>query len=162
MHEMKRKDREINDLSIIKELIDTNTVMRVAFSDENIPYIIPMNYGYKFEGEKLTFYFHSAKEGQKFNIMEKNNIVCFEIDCDHRLVEGKTACQYTFEFSSVVGVGKSYIVDTFEEKNEAMKNIMMHISKKDFDFSEKLLNVIKIWKIEVDEFKGKRRMMPKI
>ncbi len=160
MRELRKKDREITNVEEIIEVIGSQTVLRLALVDGDMPYIIPLNYGYSMNDGKLCFYFHSAKVGTKFDIIEKNNKACFEIDCEHKLIEGKVPCAYSFEFSSVVGVGKAYIIEDVNEKNIAMQNILKHITKKDFEMNEKLLSIVNLWKLEVDEYKGKRRKIP--
>ncbi len=162
MRDIIKKDREMTDVKDILRVIENNSVLRIALCDGDMPYIIPMNYAYDYVDDTLTFYFHSALKGAKLEIMEKNNNACFEIDCEHNLIEGKVACQYSFEFSSVVGVGKTEIVENPQEKIKVMKKLMKHIAKKDFDFTEKLVGILTVWKLTVSEFKGKTRKMPTV
>ena len=49
-------------------------------TDGGVPYIVPLNYGYEYADGELTFYFHSAKEGRKLEILKKNPTVCLELD----------------------------------------------------------------------------------
>lgn len=44
------------------------------------PYIIPMCFGYKLEGNHLELFFHTSPKGQKIDLIKKNNIAGFEID----------------------------------------------------------------------------------
>ena len=46
---MRRKDREVKDLNTIKEIISKCEVVRLAMCEDNIPYIVPLNYGYEFD-----------------------------------------------------------------------------------------------------------------
>ena len=48
-----------------------------------------MNFGYV-GGIEKRLYFHCANEGRKLDMIGKNNYVCFEMDSDHRLIEGKS------------------------------------------------------------------------
>ena len=43
---MRRKDREITDKNRIKEFIEKEQILRIAFYDEGDIYIVPINYGY--------------------------------------------------------------------------------------------------------------------
>jgi len=54
---MRRKDREVTDLSEIMKNCD---VCRLALNDDGFPYILPLNFGMAVNGEKITLYFHSA------------------------------------------------------------------------------------------------------
>lgn len=72
---MRRKDREITDIHTILELVSECKVCRLAMTDGGVPYIVPLNYGYEYADGALTFYFHSAKEGRKLEILKKNPTV---------------------------------------------------------------------------------------
>ena len=50
---MRRKDREITDLRQIEEILEEAQIVRVAMSDGDSPYVVPLNYGY--EPGKLFF-----------------------------------------------------------------------------------------------------------
>ena len=65
---MRRSDREITDKNKIQELITREQILRVAFYDKGEIYIVPVNYGFVYEDEKYTFYFHGAKAGRKFEL----------------------------------------------------------------------------------------------
>ena len=43
---MRRKEREITDQQIIQEIIQKSSICRIALNDGNVPYIVPLNYGY--------------------------------------------------------------------------------------------------------------------
>lgn len=75
---MRRKDREITDICAILDLVSECKVCRLAMTDGGVPYIVPLNYGYEYADGALTFYFHSAKEGRKLEILKKNPTVCLE------------------------------------------------------------------------------------
>ena len=62
---MRRKDKEIKDKKEIESIIKRAKVCRIALSDNNMPYIIPVNYGYK----NNCIYIHSASEGKKIDII---------------------------------------------------------------------------------------------
>ena len=75
---MRRKDREITHIRTILDLVSECKVCRLAMTDGGVPYIVPLNYGYEYADGALTFYFHSAKEGRKLEILKKNPTVCLE------------------------------------------------------------------------------------
>ena len=84
---MRRKDREITHIHAILDLVSECRVCRLAMTDGGVPYIVPLNYGYEYADGALTFYFHSAKEGRKLEILKKNPMVCLELDGRGELVE---------------------------------------------------------------------------
>ena len=57
---MRRRDREVTEHSEIMHILDSGKVLHLGLVDQGKPYIVPMNYGYVFEGEKLVFYLHGA------------------------------------------------------------------------------------------------------
>jgi len=152
---MRRKDREITDMSEIVSILKRCKSVDLAFFDEKYPYIVPMNFGLSYENERLTLYFHCANSGKKLELMKKNRHVCFEGDCSLSLVKGNEACTYTMEFESVVGFGKAEIIT--ENKLEALTLIMRQYSPAEsYDFNERAVKFLTVFKIEVDSVTGKR------
>jgi nitroimidazol reductase NimA-like FMN-containing flavoprotein (pyridoxamine 5'-phosphate oxidase superfamily) len=158
---MRRKDREITDINEKLDIIKKCKHCRIGLSDHNFPYIVPLNYGYSFDNEKLILYFHSAKEGTKIDIIKNNNNVCFEIDCDTKLIEGEKACNYSYEYKSIIGFGKMQIIENMTEKTAALNYIMKHQTGKDikFDYDGNEIGRVLILKMTVDSFTGKQRVM---
>jgi len=157
---MRRKDREIKEIKTIIQIIDKCDVCRLAFFDENYPYIIPLNFGYSYNSNKdnLTLYFHGATEGKKLDLSQKNNHVAFEMDCSKNLVNGETPCDYTMEFESICGNGKIEILAD-EDKIDGLKYIMKQYSDKkynDIDFDEKVVEATVVFKLKVNEITGKK------
>ena len=152
---MRRKDREINDYTEIINIISRCEVCRIAMVGNGIPYIVPMNFGYE-SADKLTLFFHSAAEGKKINILRNNNIVCFEADCAHRLIEGDSACGYGYRYQSVIGEGvAAFITDTCE-KQRALSLIMKHQTGKSFCPGEIPADNLSVFKITVNTISGKK------
>ena len=153
---MRRKDREIADKKEISEIIQRAQVCHVAMSDNDVPYIVAMNFG--FDEERSLLYFHSATSGKKLDILARNNLICFQFDIDHQLIGGDTACDWGMSFRSVVGMGRVSIVTTRQEKIEALNLIMNHYSgKKDYDYPEDQLAITNIIRVEITELTGKKK-----
>jgi nitroimidazol reductase NimA-like FMN-containing flavoprotein (pyridoxamine 5'-phosphate oxidase superfamily) len=156
---VRRKEKEITHVSEKIEVIEKNKVCRLALSENDRPYIVPLNYGYSFENGALTLYFHSAKEGKKLEIIRKNPWACFEIDGDAGLIEGDKPCEYSYAFQSVIGTGRIAFMETPEEKRMALNKLMRHMTGSDeaYDFPEKALAAVAVYKMEVEEFTGKEK-----
>jgi uncharacterized protein len=154
---MRRKDREIQDIKVIKEILDRADVCRIAIYAERAPYTVPLNYGYTWES-KLTLFFHCAKDGRKIDLLKKNNIVGIEIDTAHELKEGKEACTWGMNYRSIIGIGKVLFIEDTEEKKKALDKIMEHYryQGKPVYREEELKNVM-VGKIEVEEMSGKEK-----
>jgi len=158
---MRRKDREIQEIEDKIKIIEKCKHCRIGLSENNCPYIVTLNYGYSYdyENEKLTLFFHSATEGKKIDIIKSNNKACFEIDCDTKLKEGQKACEYGYEYKSIIGFGEITFLETNLEKIEGLNKIMQHQTgeKNDYTFDENELKNIIVFKMEVEDFTGKER-----
>ncbi len=64
---MRRKDKEIKDAKEIESIISRSDICRIALSENNSPYIVPMCFGYR----NNCLYFHSASDGKKIDIIKK-------------------------------------------------------------------------------------------
>ena len=154
---MRRKDREIKEIVDLKDIVSRADVCRIAFAVNNTPYIVTMNFGYTWNDD-LVLYFHCAKEGRKLDLMRQNNRVCFEMDIDHEIIKGETACECTMKYRSIIGHGSLEIVADPNEKKEGFDLIMDkygYAGKR--EYNEKLFNMTEILKLKVTEISGKRR-----
>ena len=85
---MRRKEKEIIEKSEIEAVIHKSMVCRLGLSDDDMPYIVPLCFGY----QDNTIYVHSSLEGKKLDILRKNHNVCFEFDINTEIVEKGNAC----------------------------------------------------------------------
>ena len=155
-----RREREVTDLEEIIGILNRAKIVHVGMIDGNRPYVVPMNYGYTLENGKLTLYLHGAKEGRKLDILRENPNVFIEIDTDIVPFEGHTACHYGICYSSVMGEGTAEIVEDSEEKKEALSILMKTQTEKDFTFTDRMVSIVTVIKIHVDEFTAKKRPLP--
>ncbi len=137
---------------MIESIIKRANVCRIALSENNTPYIVPVLFGFK----DNCLYVHSAREGKKIDIIRKNNKVCFEFDIDVELVRSEKACKWDAKYYSVIGFGKAYLVDDVEEKRRALDIIMEHYSDDSYEYSEELINNLIIIKIVMESLTGKK------
>jgi nitroimidazol reductase NimA-like FMN-containing flavoprotein (pyridoxamine 5'-phosphate oxidase superfamily) len=153
---MRRKDRNVAEIEHIEQIIRKSDVCRIALADNNIPYIVTMNFGYT-GGPHPCFYFHCAPEGRKIEMLKKNNYVCFELDTDHELTPGERGCDWGMKFSSVIGYGRISILKEKDLKIEALNCLMSQYSKRnDFTYDEANLDKITILKLDIEEITGKK------
>ncbi len=153
---MRRTDKQITTQADIEQIIKDSLVCRLAFSKDNIPYIVPVSFGY--DGTYL--YVHTAKEGRKIDFIHSNNLVCMEFDINVKTIEHESiACKWTTTYQSVIGYGKIVEITNFEEASYGLNQIMLHYSGKEWELTEKMLNTVKMWKIKIDELSGKQSAM---
>ena len=157
-----RREREVNDLNEIIQILDKCMILHLGLVDGDEPYVVPLNYGYTMEDGKLTLYMHGAKTGHKLDLIRANPKVFFEMDCDVHPFEGNHACQYGTTYASVMGRGVAHIIEDVEEKIKALNIFMKTQTGKDFEFNEKLVGVVSIIKVDVSDYTAKRRPAPQM
>lgn len=153
---MRRKEREIIDQEKIDAVIRDCDCCRLGLADGISPYIVPLNFGYERREGKAVFYFHTAREGRKIDLIEKNGYAGFELDTHHKVNTHETACGHSFRFQSVIGAGKVSIVSDRQERLWALELIMRrHTGQKDWKFDEKAVGAVSIIRLDVEEMTGK-------
>jgi nitroimidazol reductase NimA-like FMN-containing flavoprotein (pyridoxamine 5'-phosphate oxidase superfamily) len=148
---MRRKDKEISDHDAMESILNRATVCRVALSLHNVPYVVPLNFGY----HAGCLYFHSAPEGRKIDIIKQNDRVCFEVDIDHQLIEARKACDWTMRYRSIIGFGRAFLIDDREQKRRALDIIVGHYSDGSYQYPDEAVNDVAIIKVEIESMTGK-------
>jgi nitroimidazol reductase NimA-like FMN-containing flavoprotein (pyridoxamine 5'-phosphate oxidase superfamily) len=119
-----------------------------------------MNFGFLPE-ENGIFYFHSAKEGTKLDLLRKNPEVSFELDTSHAVKKGRFACEYSFYYQSVIGIGKVQFVEEPAQKEKALSLLMKQYStEQNFSFSPESLAHTVILKMTVESISCKEYLPP--
>lgn len=156
---MRRKDREITDSQSIIDIIQNCQCCRIGFQDDGEVYIVPLNFGFECNEQRIIFYFHGAKVGRKIDLIAKNPNVGFEMDTNHEVYtksDNGTACTYTARFQSVIGTGKVSMVANTDEKKHGLLLLMQHTTQKcEWLFDEKMLNAVAVFKLEVEKLSCK-------
>lgn len=153
---MRRADREILEFDRMLAVADACDCCRLGLLDDAGAYIVPLNFGYEAEGEKLTLYFHGAGQGKKIDLIREQKSASFEMDTRHALVEGETACAYSYRYQSVMGRGRIRLIEEYEEKVHGLQAIMAHYSRdREFAFGEEAVNRTAVIKLEVEAWSCK-------
>ncbi|MBD1386569.1 pyridoxamine 5'-phosphate oxidase family protein [Mucilaginibacter rigui] len=95
---------ELNDKQV-EHLLSKQIIGRVACTDHDLPYIVPVNYVYN--GREIIS--HSIP-GKKIDMMRKNPRVCFQVDEINSI----------FDWQSVVAWGRFEEITDMAEKEQAM------------------------------------------
>ena len=154
---MRRNDREIKDINEVISIIDECDTLRLAINNEGFPYIVPLNYGYRWDGSKIELYFHSATEGMKLDLMHKDNRASFEMDQKHSLKTDASREYCTMMYESVIGDGFITFIEDYDEKVDALQLICNHYHREGFVFSKAAVNRTVVYKLTVNEITGKRK-----
>jgi len=149
---MRRDEKEITDNSAIEAIIKKALVCRLGLSDDNMPYIVPLCFGYK----DNTLYCHGAIEGKKIDILNKNQSVCFEFDVDAEVVKKEKVCDWGMKYQSVIGFGRASLIGNIHEKRDALNIIMGQYANQSYDFNDNFLQATAVIKVEIDKITGKQ------
>ena len=152
---MRRHDKEISTRREIDEIIRAALVCRIAFANGDEPYVVPISFGY--DGKAL--FIHTARRGRKIEFIENNSRVCFELEANVAVkTDEGDACQWTFEFESVIGYGTIIELDSAEEKSRGLNQIMLHYSGREWEIDEAATATTRVWRIDIESVTGKRSM----
>lgn len=150
---MRRKDLEIAERTEIEAIIEEARVCRLGMCDGDQPYVVPLSFAYR----DNTLYFHTAMEGKKLDILERNPKVCFELDLGDALDQrGDHAWEFAVKYRSVIGFGTASFIEEPEEKAAALDIFVEHYGVSPEEYPEKLLEVTKVIKVEIDSMTGKK------
>lgn len=150
---MRRQKQEITEKEALEAILHRAIVCRIGLSEDNVPYVVPVCFGYK----QGCIYIHSSRLGRKMEIIQKNNKVCFEVDVDVEPIAAEKACKWTVTYKSLIGFGTASILEDLQEKIDALNVIMEHYSGKDsHEYEGHLLDLTAIIKIEIETMTGKR------
>ncbi len=155
---MRRKDREITSMEEIKDIIKEALFCNIAMCRSNIPYLVPMNFG--FDGQ--YFYLHSAPEGLKLDILKENPRVCIEITQDLKIIPSTDVCKTGMKYSSVIVSGRIEFLSDKAERIDALRCIIKHLYKDMTDngengiqFNEEHLDGLVIIRVKPEKITGK-------
>lgn len=153
---MRRKDKQVKDIREIEGIIQKAVFCYVAMCRENVPYTVPMNFGF----HDQYLYLHSSAEGHKLAILKHNPRVCVGIAQNTQLLKSKDKCSYTMKYESVLIFGKVEFLSAPKEKKEGLICIAKHYNKNlktdDLDFTVEQLDKVIVLKVNIEEVTGKK------
>jgi len=150
---MRKPEKEITDNKEIATIMEKADICRIAFIDDDYPYIIPVNF--VFRGEQL--YFHTGRKGKKIDILRRNNRVCFEIDTDTDIIAGDTPCSWSARYRSVIGFGKAFFLEEATEKKRALDYLMeKYTGKQTFTYNAESFEKVAVISIRIERITGKK------
>ena len=172
---MRRKDREMDKEFGLKVIDNARYGIVSMVNDDNKPHGIPLS----LVRNENYLYFHSAKDGEKVNIFEKNNDVSVsfvghvnvpgnytkeeleEILKDESKVNLLASSVFTTEFESAIIKGKVKLVEDEEERVKGMSLICEKHTPTMMDYFNMAINPglekVNIYRIEIEEITAKRK-----
>ena len=156
---MRRKEREIRDKNEVERVLAEADVLFLAMNDSNVPYIVPVNFAHR----GGAIYIHSAVEGKKIKLIEKDPRISFCCVIGVEIAppdDPAVACGFSTKYRSVVGCGVARIVTDSAERERALAVLVEKYKKSPppeggFKFNERALAIMAVIKIKVEEMWGK-------
>lgn len=147
---MRRADREIKDSKRILEIMQKCDCCRLAFATNDVPYIVPMNFGISKDGKIL--YFHGSMVGRKYELIQKNDYIAFEMDCNHELVKSENPSKCSYLYSCIMGKGRISLISNDNEKLKALNSLMKHYycEEQSWNYGKVIENTA-VFKVEILE-----------
>ena len=149
---MRRAEKEITSREEIDTYIGQATVCRVGLCDGGEAYIVPMDFGYV-DGR---FYFHSAKEGRKVDLIRNGGRASFELEVDKGLRMDKDAMKCTHHFICVMGTGTVSVVEGEQERMKGLRALMEHYTSEMYQMTEKCKGKTLVLKLTVETVSCKK------
>jgi nitroimidazol reductase NimA-like FMN-containing flavoprotein (pyridoxamine 5'-phosphate oxidase superfamily) len=149
---MRRTDRQITDSAEIESILQGSMICRLGLADGGEPYIVPLSFGYS----GGAIYLHSALDGKKISMINRNPRCCFEIDQCGKVTRTEPPCAWGIEYRSVIGFGKVRIIEDSEEKKRGLNCIMSHYGGETQQFSEENIRNVCIIRIDIESMTGKK------
>lgn len=150
---MRRSDKEITDRREIDAIMEKAAVCRLALSDDDYPYIVPVNFALR----NNCLYFHSAREGRKIDILRKNTRVCFEMENDIQIITGDLPCSWSARYRSVIGWGRAFFLEDAKEKKQALDYLMeKYGGKQPFAYKAEAFEKVAVIGIRIEKITGKK------
>ncbi len=149
---MRRAEKQITDQDQIDKIIKAARVCRLGLSDNGQPYVVPLHFGYA----PPFFYFHSADQGRKLDILAANSRVCFEFDELEKINKHASACHWGSAFVSIIGEGEARILTDPKDKIKGLACIMAQYSSRTFEFDEESLAKTAVIEVTISSMTAKR------
>ena len=137
----------------INEIIRACKTCYLAMSDNDFPYVLPMNFA--LDGNSIIM--HSAQSGRMWETLKKNQNVCINwiIGEDLAWQDVKVGCSYRVKSKSVLVEGKVEFVDDFDEKTRCLQLLMSQYSNREFKFSKPAIENVGIIKVAIEKISAK-------
>lgn len=145
----------IEDRNEIDNILKQCKTCWVAMSDNDAPYVLPMNFA--MDGDRVIL--HSAQFGRMWETIKKNPKVCINWTLGEELAwqDELVGCSYRVKSKSVIIEGTAEIIEDMDEKERIVKHFMTQYSDLPFKLNAPAIRnvgvlIVPISKITAKEF----------
>ncbi|OWT33477.1 hypothetical protein BGI41_02230 [Methanobrevibacter sp. 87.7] len=151
---MRRKKYEVTDFNTMIQIIDSSTTVRLGFNTDNIPYIVPLSFGYEVVDGTIILYVHSASEGHKVDLISKNSQI--KVEFDNFIKYYSVGHNFTCSYNSLMAEGKIEAILDDDEKLKALNLLLNHCDfSKKIDSNAKCMKITNVYKITLSNLSCK-------
>lgn len=164
---MRRKQCEIKSINVIEQILQRETIGRMAtIGKDGFPYITPVNYVYL----NGSIFFHCAHEGEKIDNILRDSKVCFEVDVPLSYLgmefdPERPPCQVHQFYHCVIIRGRAELVEEINVKVAALNALMTSHEKnnkfKQITAETEAVELCSIVRIRVESITGKSDLAQK-
>ena len=143
----------IHDRNEIDAILKQCKTCFVAMSDNNIPYLLPLNFA--IDGDRVSL--PSAQQGRMWETIKKNPKVCINwiLGEDLAWQDVQVGCSYRVRSKSVIVEGTAEPVDDMAEKEKIIRKFMTQYSDLPFKFNEPAIRNVGILLVKIDKLTAK-------
>lgn len=143
----------IEDRNVINAILKKCRTCYVGMSDNDVPYVLPMNFG--IEGDRVIL--HSAQEGRMWETIKKNPKVCLNWTLGEELAwqDQQVGCSYRVKSSSVIIEGTVEIIDDNVEKERLFNIFMTQYSDLPFKFNAPAIRNVGVFVVPITRLTAK-------
>ncbi|WP_073169010.1 pyridoxamine 5'-phosphate oxidase family protein [Tangfeifania diversioriginum] len=137
----------------INKLIRTCKTCYLAMSENDRPYVLPMNFA--LDGDAVIL--HSAQSGRMWETLQKNPNVCINWTLGEELAwqDERVGCSYRVKSKSAIVEGSVEIVDDYDEKVRCLELLMAQYSDRDFKFNSPAIKNVGVMKVHIEKISAK-------
>lgn len=157
---VREPQRGAYDRETIYRILDEGLVCHVGFSVDGQPFVIPTLYARV--GDAV--YFHGSAASRMLRNVGEGANVCLTVTLTDGIVLARSVFNHSMNYRSVVALGKATVVDTAEEKFEALRAFTGKILPGRWDDArhpnEKELKATSVLRLPLTEVSAKIRTGP--
>ena len=157
---VREPQRGVYDRETIYKILDEGLVCHVGFSANGQPFVIPTLYARI--GDAI--YFHGSAASRMLRGTSAGASVCVTVTLTDGIVLARSVFNHSMNYRSVVALGKASLVDTLEEKREALRAFTEKILPQRWDDArqpnERELKATSVLRLPLTEASAKVRVGP--
>jgi nitroimidazol reductase NimA-like FMN-containing flavoprotein (pyridoxamine 5'-phosphate oxidase superfamily) len=158
-NKIRRKDRQVEDVTWIEEFLEKAAFAAIATSLDGQPFINHNLFAY--DSGTHSIFFHSADSGQLIKNIRANPQVCLSCAEIGRLLPASRAREFSVEYRSVVVFGTAEELVTIEERRRGLDMLMkkyapMHAPGIDYpEIDEEEMRSTAVYRLCIQSWSGK-------